>query len=109
MRGRTSPRSADGPVSVYETECADLDRAAHGRVVLGVGIGGEYPQGLRGTQTPIEERGRRPSQSTMLWLRPMDPTPTCRSKAGRPGGAVATLVLAASAMRNAARCRADAS
>ena len=47
------------PPALVAKQIADLDRATDGRVILGVGVGGEYPQEFRAVQVPIEERGRR--------------------------------------------------
>jgi probable F420-dependent oxidoreductase len=50
------------PPALVAKQIADLDRATGGRVMLGVGIGGEYPQEFRAVQVPIEERGRRTNE-----------------------------------------------
>ncbi len=50
------------PPALVAKQIADLDRATGGRVVLGVGIGGEYPQEFRAVGVPLEERGRRTNE-----------------------------------------------
>ncbi len=57
------------PPALVAKQIADLDRATNGRVVLGVGIGGEYPQEFRAMQIPIEERGRRTNEIIPLLRR----------------------------------------
>lgn len=54
------------PPAIVAKQIADLDRATGGRVVLGVGIGGEYPQEFRACGVPIEERGRRTDEAIGL-------------------------------------------
>src|SRR5215471_11751475 len=54
------------PPAVVAKQFADLDRATGGRVVLGIGVGGEYPQEFRATQVPLEERGRRTDEAIPL-------------------------------------------
>lgn len=50
------------PPALVAKQIADLDRATGGRVMLGVGIGGEYPQEFRAVEVPMEERGRRTNE-----------------------------------------------
>jgi probable F420-dependent oxidoreductase len=57
------------PPAIVAKQIADLDRASNGRVVLGVGVGGEYPQEFRACQVPIEERGRRTNEAIPLLRR----------------------------------------
>ena len=47
-------------------EIMKLDRATGGRVVLGVGIGGEYPAEFRACQVPVKERGPRTDEAIPL-------------------------------------------
>ena len=54
------------PPALVAKQIADLDRATNGRVLLGVGIGGEYAQEFRALQVPIEERGRRTNEMIPL-------------------------------------------
>jgi probable F420-dependent oxidoreductase len=54
------------PPALVAKQIADLDRASCGRVILGVGIGGEYPQEFRALQIPVEERGRRTNEMIPL-------------------------------------------
>ncbi len=57
------------PPALVAKQIADLDRVADGRLMLGVGIGGEYPQEFRAVQVPIEERGRRMNEIIPLLRR----------------------------------------
>jgi alkanesulfonate monooxygenase SsuD/methylene tetrahydromethanopterin reductase-like flavin-dependent oxidoreductase (luciferase family) len=50
-------------------QIADLDRATGGRVTLGVGVGGEYPQEFRACQIPLSERGARTDEAIPLLRR----------------------------------------
>jgi probable F420-dependent oxidoreductase len=52
--------------AIVAKQIADLDRATGGRVTLGVGIGGEYPQEFRACQVPVAERGRRTDEAIPL-------------------------------------------
>src|SRR5262245_60559290 len=52
--------------AIVAKQVADLDRATGGRVTLGVGIGGEYPQEFRACQVPVAERGRRTDEAIPL-------------------------------------------
>ena len=54
------------PPALVAKQIADLDRATNGRVILGVGVGGEYPQEFRACQIPIKERGRRTDEMIPL-------------------------------------------
>ncbi|SEO55040.1 LLM class flavin-dependent oxidoreductase [Trujillonella endophytica] len=57
------------PPAIVAKQIADLDRATGGRLVLGVGVGGEYPQEFRACQVPLEERGRRTDEAIGLLRR----------------------------------------
>jgi probable F420-dependent oxidoreductase len=52
--------------AIVAKQIADLDNATGGRIVLGVGIGGEYPQEFRACQVSIEERGPRTDEAIGL-------------------------------------------
>src|SRR5581483_10544362 len=55
--------------AIVAKQVADLDRASDGRIVLGVGIGGEYPQEFEACGVPLEERGARTDESIGLLRR----------------------------------------
>jgi probable F420-dependent oxidoreductase len=57
------------PPALVAKQIADLDRATGGRLMLGVGIGGEYPQEFRAVGVPLEERGRRTNEIIPLLRR----------------------------------------
>jgi probable F420-dependent oxidoreductase len=57
------------PPALVAKQIADLDRASGGRVMLGVGIGGEYPQEFRAVGVPMEERGGRANEIIPLLRR----------------------------------------
>jgi probable F420-dependent oxidoreductase len=55
--------------AIVAKQIADQDRATRGRIVLGVGIGGEYAQEFRACGVPITERGRRVDEAIPLLRR----------------------------------------
>jgi probable F420-dependent oxidoreductase len=55
--------------AIVAKQIADLDRATGGRIVLGVGVGGEYAQEFRACGVSIEERGRRADEAIPLLRR----------------------------------------
>jgi alkanesulfonate monooxygenase SsuD/methylene tetrahydromethanopterin reductase-like flavin-dependent oxidoreductase (luciferase family) len=57
------------PPAIVAKQIADLDRATGGRVTLGVGVGGEYPQEFRAAQIPLSERGARTDEAIPLLRR----------------------------------------
>ncbi len=54
------------PPAIVAKQIADIDRATGGRVILGVGIGGEFPQEFRACEVPVTERGRRTNEAIPL-------------------------------------------
>jgi alkanesulfonate monooxygenase SsuD/methylene tetrahydromethanopterin reductase-like flavin-dependent oxidoreductase (luciferase family) len=54
------------PPPVAAKQLADIDRASHGRLVVGVGGGGEYPDDFAAAGVPIRERGPRLDESIGL-------------------------------------------
>jgi probable F420-dependent oxidoreductase len=57
------------PPAIVAKQIADLDRVTGGRVTLGVGVGGEYPQEFEACGVPIEERGGRTDEAIALLRR----------------------------------------
>jgi alkanesulfonate monooxygenase SsuD/methylene tetrahydromethanopterin reductase-like flavin-dependent oxidoreductase (luciferase family) len=57
------------PPPVAAKQLADIDRASHGRLVVGVGGGGEYPDDFAAAGVPIGERGPRLDESIGLLRR----------------------------------------
>ena len=57
------------PPPVAAKQLADIDRASNGRLVVGVGGGGEYPDDFTAAGVPIGERGPRLDESIELLRR----------------------------------------
>jgi alkanesulfonate monooxygenase SsuD/methylene tetrahydromethanopterin reductase-like flavin-dependent oxidoreductase (luciferase family) len=57
------------PPPVVAKQLADIDRACGGRLVVGVGAGGEYPDDFAAAGIPITERGSRLDESIGLLRR----------------------------------------
>jgi alkanesulfonate monooxygenase SsuD/methylene tetrahydromethanopterin reductase-like flavin-dependent oxidoreductase (luciferase family) len=54
------------PPAIVAKQIADLDNATGGRVILGVGVGGEYAQEFRAVQVRRAERGKRADEAIGL-------------------------------------------
>jgi alkanesulfonate monooxygenase SsuD/methylene tetrahydromethanopterin reductase-like flavin-dependent oxidoreductase (luciferase family) len=54
------------PPAVAAKQLADIDRAAKGRLVVGVGGGGEYPDDFAAAGVPMGQRGQRLDESIGL-------------------------------------------
>ncbi len=57
------------PPALAAKQLADLDRAAKGRLVVGVGVGGEYASDFDACEVPIAERGTRTDEAIELLRR----------------------------------------
>jgi alkanesulfonate monooxygenase SsuD/methylene tetrahydromethanopterin reductase-like flavin-dependent oxidoreductase (luciferase family) len=57
------------PPALVAKQIADLDRATDGRIVLGVGVGGEFPEEFRACEVPAAERGTRMDEAIGLLRR----------------------------------------
>jgi len=54
------------PPAIVAKQVADLDRHTGGRITLGIGVGGEYPQEFRACGVPLAERGPRTDEAIPL-------------------------------------------
>ncbi|MCW2549107.1 MAG: putative F420-dependent oxidoreductase [Mycobacterium sp.] len=54
------------PPAIVAKQVADLDNASDGRIILGVGAGGEYPGEFAACQVPLAGRGRRMDEAIPL-------------------------------------------
>lgn len=54
------------PPMIIAKQIAEIDRWSDGRVMLGVGVGGESPDEFASCQVPVAERGRRTDESIAL-------------------------------------------
>jgi len=52
--------------AIIAKQLADLDRACDGRLIVGVGVGGEYPSEFEACGVPLEGRGRRTDEALRL-------------------------------------------
>jgi len=54
------------PPGLIAKQLADIDRASQGRLIVGVGVGGEQEGDFRACGVPVEERGSRTDESIPL-------------------------------------------
>jgi alkanesulfonate monooxygenase SsuD/methylene tetrahydromethanopterin reductase-like flavin-dependent oxidoreductase (luciferase family) len=54
------------PPAIVAKQVGEVDRMTGGRVILGVGIGGEYAQEFSACQIPVSERGKRTDEAIPL-------------------------------------------
>ena len=57
------------PPAIVAKQVADVDRVSGGRVILGIGVGGEHPQEFEACGVPRRERGRRTDEAMPLLRR----------------------------------------
>lgn len=54
------------PPAIVAKVVADIDIATSGRVIFGIGVGGEYPQEFHAVGVPVTERGKRADEAIAL-------------------------------------------
>ena len=54
------------PPAIVAKQLADLDRAAKGRLTVGIGVGGEYQSDFDACEVPIAQRGSRTNEAMDL-------------------------------------------
>ncbi|MCR2764375.1 LLM class flavin-dependent oxidoreductase [Microbacterium sp. zg.B48] len=57
------------PPAIVAKQISDIDRASGGRVVLGVGVGGEFPKEFEACGVPVSQRGARADEMIPLLRR----------------------------------------
>jgi probable F420-dependent oxidoreductase len=57
------------PPAIAAKQVADVDRGSDGRVILGIGVGGEHAQEFEACGVPLQERGRRTDEAIPLLRR----------------------------------------
>jgi probable F420-dependent oxidoreductase len=57
------------PPAIAAKQVADVDLVSGGRVILGVGVGGEHPKDFEACGVPMSERGRRMDEAIPLLRR----------------------------------------
>jgi probable F420-dependent oxidoreductase len=57
------------PPAIVAKQIADVDRVSGGRVILGIGVGGEHPQEFEACGVPLRERGARTDEAIPLLRR----------------------------------------
>src|SRR3990170_4492407 len=54
------------PAALAAKEIASVDILSKGRVILGVGVGGEFPKEFEAVGVPVKERGRRTDEAIQV-------------------------------------------